>query len=150
MIISGGNTILKILLPVDGSDASNRSVSDSIQLIDCYKEKPEIHLLNVQLPLDGNISSFVDKENIRQYHQEEGMKKLQNPRELLEQAGFVCQFHIIIVGEPAEMIVNFAKEKLFNRIVIGSRGMGIVKSLLLGSVANKVMQLSTTPALLVK
>ena len=66
------------------------------------------------------------------------MKKLQNPRELLEQAGFVCQFHIV-VGEPAEMIVNFSKEKLFNRVAIGSRGMGVVKSRLLGPVANKVM-----------
>ena len=106
-------------------------------------------MLNVQLSLDGNVSSFIDKKNIRQYHQEEGMKKLQNPRELLEQAGVVCQFHIV-VGEPAEMIVNFAKEKLLNRIVIGLRGMSVFKSLLLGSAANKVTQLSTTPVLMVK
>jgi hypothetical protein len=113
MIISGGYTMLKILLPVDGSDASNRSVSDFIQLIDCYKEKPEIHLSNVQLPLDGNVSSFIDKENIKQYHQEEGMKKLQNPRELLEQAGFVCQFHII-VSEPAEQVLSRAAHFVSN------------------------------------
>ena len=141
--------MLKILLPVDGSDSSNKSAVDFIQLIDCYKETPEIHLLNVQLPLDGNITSFIDKENIRQYHQEEGMKKLQNARELLGQAELTCQFHIV-VGEPAEMIVNFAKEKLFDWIVIGPRGMGVVKSLLLGPVTNKVMQLSTVPVLLIK
>ena len=141
--------MLKILLPIDGSDSSNKSVADFIQLMDCYKETPEIHLLNVQLPLDGNISSFIDKGNIRQYHQEEGMKKLQNARELLGQAEFTCQVHIV-VGEPAEIIVNFAKEKQFDRIVIGPRGMGVVKSLLLGSVTNKVMQLSTIPVLLVK
>ena len=141
--------MLKILLPVDGSDSSNKSVADFIQLIDHYKETPEIHLLNVQLPLDGNITLFIDKENIRQYHQEEGMKKQQNVRDLLEKAGLTFQFHIV-VGEPAEMIVNFAKEKLFDSIVIGPRGMGIVKSLLLGSVTNKVMQLSTIPVLLVK
>ena len=141
--------MLKILLPVDGSDSSNKSVTDFIQLIDCYKETPEIHLLNVQLPLDGNISLFIDKENIRQYHQEEGAKKLQNARELLNQVGLAYQFHIV-VGEPAEIIVNFAKEKLFDWIVIGPRGMGVVKSLLLGSVTNKVMQLSPVPVLLVK
>jgi len=141
--------VLKILLPVDGSDSSNKSAADFIQLIDCYKETPEIHLLNVQLPVDGNVSFFIDKENIKQYHQEEGMNKLQNARELLEQAGLTCQFHIV-VGEPAEMIVNFAKEKLFDWIVIGPRGMGVVKSLLLGSVTNKVMQLSTVPVLLIK
>ncbi len=48
--------MLKILLPVDGSDSSNKSAPYFIQSIDCYKETPEIHLLNVQLPLDGNIS----------------------------------------------------------------------------------------------
>jgi len=141
--------MLKILLPVDGSDSSNKSVADFIQFMDCYKETPEIHLLNVQLPLDGNISLFIDKENIKQYHQEEGMEKLQNARELLGQAELTCQIHIV-VGEPAEIIVSFAKEKLFDRIVIGPRGMGVIKSLLLGSVTNKVMQLSTIPVLLVK
>ncbi|MDP1559499.1 MAG: universal stress protein [Nitrosomonas sp.] len=141
--------MLKILLPVDGSDSSNKAVADFIQLLDCYKETPEIHLLNVQHPLDGNVSLFIDKENIRQYHQEEGMKKLQRARELLDLAGLGCPFHIV-VGEPAEMIVNFAQEKSMDQIVIGPRGMGVVKSLLLGSVTNKVMQLSTLPVLLVK
>ena len=27
--------------------------------MDCYKETPEIHLLNVQLPFDGNVSFFI-------------------------------------------------------------------------------------------
>ncbi|MDO8437947.1 MAG: universal stress protein [Nitrosomonadaceae bacterium] len=141
--------MLKILLPVDGSDTSNKAVADFIKLLGWYREIPEIHLLNVQPPLHGNVSRFIDKENIKQYHQEEGLKGLQASRDLLHQAGIACQFHIL-VGDPAEMIVRCATEKQCGQIVIGPRGLGAVKGLLLGSVASKVMQLSTTPVLLIK
>ena len=141
--------MLKILLPVDGSDTSNKAVADFIRLLDWYKEMPEIHLLNVQLPLHGDVSMFIGKQNIAQYHQEEGLKGLQTARDLLVQADVACQFHIV-VGDPAEMIVRCAAEKQYDQIAIGPRGLGAVKSLLLGSVASKVMQLSTVPVLLVK
>jgi len=141
--------MLKILLPVDGSENSSKTVADFIQLLGWYKEKPEFHLLNVQYPLDGNVSLFVNKTDIKQYHQEEGLKSLQNTRDLLDQAGIPYQYHII-VGDPAEMIVRFATEKQYDQIIMGPRGKGGIKGLLLGSVTNKVMQLSDIPVLLVK
>ena len=141
--------MLKILVPVDGSDNSNKSVSDFIRLLGWYKETPEIHLLNVQLPLHGGVSCFIDRENIKQYHQEEGFKSLQSARDLFEQAGIVYQPHIL-VGDPAEMIVHCAAEKKCDQIAIGPRGLGGVKGLLMGSVANKLMQLSPLPVLLIK
>ena len=141
--------MLKILVPVDGSDNSNKSVSDFIRLLGWYKETPEIHLLNVQLPLHGGVSCFIDRENIKQYHPEEGFKSLQSARDLFEQAGIVCQPHIL-VGDPAEMIVHCAAEKKCDQIAIGPRGLGGVKGLLMGSVANKLMQLSPLPVLLIK
>lgn len=141
--------MLRILLPVDGSDTSNKAVADFIKLLGWYKEVPEVHLLNVQLPLHGDVAMFLDKESIKQYHQAEGLSGLQAARDLLAQAGIACQFHIV-VGDPAEIIVRYATEKQCSQIVIGPRGLGAVKSLLLGSVASKVMQLSTIPVLLVK
>lgn len=141
--------MVKILLPIDGSAASNKAVTDFIKLLDWYKEVPEIHLLNVQLSLHGDISMFIDKDTIQQYHQEGGMKKLQNARELLHQAGLTGQEHII-VGDPAEIIAQFAIEQSFDQIVIGPRGLGAVKSILLGSVASKLIKLSSIPVLVLK
>ncbi len=141
--------MVKILMPIDGSAASDKAVADFIQYLDWYKETPEIHLLNVQLSLHGDISMFIDKETIQQFHQENGMKKLQNARDLLNQAGLSCQYHIT-VGDPAEIIVQFAKERFFDQIVIGARGLGAVTSLLLGSVASKLIKLSSIPVLVLK
>lgn len=141
--------MLKFLLPVDGSDASNRAVAEFITLIDWYKEKPEIHLLNVQFPQRGNVPLFIDKESIALYQQEEGMKELRAAHELLDQAGIGYQLHIT-VGTPSDMILHYAKELNCNQIIIGPRGLGAVKGILLGSVASKVIQLSTIPVLLIK
>jgi nucleotide-binding universal stress UspA family protein len=141
--------MLKFLLPVDGSDTSVRAVAEFIKLIGWYKEVPEIHLLNVQFPLRGNVPMFIDKESIDLYYQEEGMKELQPARELLHSAGIAYRFHIA-VGAPPDMILRYAEEINCDQIIIGPRGLGTVKGLLLGSVASKIMQLATIPVLLIK
>ena len=141
--------MLKILLPVDVSDYANKAITGFIALLDWYKEKPELHLLNVQYPLRGNVALFINQTDIKQYHQEEGQKELQSTCALLDQAGVAYQYHIV-VGDPAEMIVRFASEKQCDQIVMGPRGAGGIQGLLLGSVSSKVMQLAKTPVLLIK
>ncbi|HLP82210.1 MAG TPA: universal stress protein [Nitrosomonas sp.] len=141
--------MLKILLPVDGSENSKKAVASFVSMLDWYKEKPELHLLSVQRTLDGNVSLFINQADIKQYHKDEGLKCLQNTRDFLDQAGIPYQYHIT-VGDPADMIVRFAAEKHYHQIVMGPRGMGGIQGLLLGSVTNKVMQLSSIPVLLVK
>ncbi len=141
--------MLKILLPVDGSDNAGKAVADFIALLEWYKEKPELHLLNVQYSLHGNVSLFINQADIKQYHQEEGLRELQDTRALLDQAGIAYQHHIV-VGDPAETIVRFASEEQFDQIVMGPRGKSGIQGLLLGSVTSKVMQLAKTPVLLMK
>lgn len=141
--------MLKFLLPVDGSVTSNRAVAQFITLIDWYKEMPEIHLLNVQFPQRGNVPLFIDKETIDQYQREEGMKELQAARELLDQASIAYQIHVS-VGTPPDMIIRYAEELNCNQIIIGPRGLGAVRGILLGSVASRVMQRAATPVLLIR
>lgn len=70
-------------------------------------------------------------------------------RKLLDAAGVKYQ-HRIGVGDAAETIAAYAKEKGCDQIVMGTRGMGSVSNLLLGSVATQVIHLSPVPVLLVK
>jgi nucleotide-binding universal stress UspA family protein len=144
-----GDPMLKFLFPVDGSDASNRAITEFIIRIDWYREVPEIHLLNVQFPQRGNIPLFIDKESIDRYHQEEGMKELRAARELLDEAKLPSHYHIA-VGDPPDVIMQYGKEMGFDQIILGPRGLGAVKRILLGSVASKVIELSTIPVLLIR
>ena len=141
--------MLRFLVPVDGSDNSSNAIEKFIKLLDWYKELPQIHLLNVQLPQRGNVPLLVDKESIDWYHREEGTKALKSARASLDHNGIAHQYHIA-VGSPAETITQYANEIDCDQIVIGPRGLGIMKGILLGSVAAQVMHLSTIPVLLIK
>jgi nucleotide-binding universal stress UspA family protein len=54
------------------------------------------------------------------------------------------------VGSPAEQILKFACTQEPDLIVMGSRGMGTFKSLLLGSVSEQVAEHATVPVLVVR
>ena len=64
-----------ILVPVDGSDTSDRAVRHACDLLDAGLAA-ELHLLNVQPNLGGAISTFVSKDQIDTHHREEGHKGL--------------------------------------------------------------------------
>lgn len=141
--------MFRLLAPVDGSEVSKRAIDQLLKGLGGYKEPAEIHLLNVQHPLHADVSMFVSANQIRQFHHDEGMKALRPAREKLDAAGVPYAFHIGM-GDPAEVISQYAKEKACDQIILGTRGLGAVAGMLLGSVATKVLHLSDVPVLLVK
>jgi nucleotide-binding universal stress UspA family protein len=56
----------------------------------------------------------------------------------------------VLIGNPAEEILSFASSRKADLIVIGSRGFGKLKSLLLGSTSHKVTQHAECSCLTVK
>ncbi len=56
----------------------------------------------------------------------------------------------VMLGDPAEQIVEFASERGADLIVTGSRGFGKIKSLVLGSTSQKIAQISECSCLTVK
>lgn len=141
--------MLRFLVPVDGSEASLRAIDHLITKLAWFQEGVEVHLINVQIPLHGDVSMFVDKEQVRQYHHDEGLKALAAARKALDARGVKYVFHIGI-GDPAHVIAHYAREKQMDQIFMGTRGHGSVASLLLGSVTTKVLHLTGIPVLLVK
>ena len=139
--------MLKVLIPVDGSDNSLRTVQFVLQKAALYKEPLEIHLLNVQRPFPGTIRGV--HEQAEQYHHDEGIKALAGARKLLDDAGLKYTYHIS-VGEAGEVIAHFCKDKEIQQVVMGTRGASSVANMLLGSVATKVLHLVDVPVLLVK
>jgi nucleotide-binding universal stress UspA family protein len=56
----------------------------------------------------------------------------------------------LVKGTPVDAIVETAKKEKFNAIVVGSRGLGGVKELFLGSVSDGVARKATCPVIIVK
>lgn len=142
--------MLKMLVAVDGSDNANRVVEFLAGKRQWYREPLEVHLLSVQSPLVGvNVKLFVSPESLNDYYREQGEAALARAKEVLGGAGVAFVPHIGL-GDPAEVIVQYAEAKGCEQIVMGSRGLGAVGSLVLGSVATKVLHLAKVPVLLVK
>ena len=140
----------KLLLPVDGSENALRAVKFAIDQVTAYSGQTEIHLLTVQLPIvSGDVRMFVSEDTIKDYYHDEGLKVLASARAALDAAGVHYVYHIG-VGQIAETIAQYAKKEACDQIILGSRGLGSIKGLLLGSVATKVMHLVDIPVCLVK
>lgn len=56
----------------------------------------------------------------------------------------------ILFGEVSKKIIDFSQKGKFDLIVIGSRGLNPIKRMILGSVANSVVNKSKIPVLVVK
>jgi nucleotide-binding universal stress UspA family protein len=139
---------LKLLVPVDGSAGAERAVDYAILL--CQRGLvSELHLLNVQYPLPGAVTTFVGSKAVSGYHHDEGMKALAGADAKLAAAKFPHQLHIV-VGQPADMIAAFCQELKCDGVVMGTRGHGKAVGLLLGSVARDVISKAPVPVTVVK
>ena len=141
---------MKILLAVDGSKYSLDAVDSLVEHADWYRESPEVELLTVHLPIPKlpGFSLAVGKSQLQAYYQEEGEARLAPVKKKLDAAGIKFTARIL-VGPIGETVVKHAKDAGCDLIYIGNRGMSAA-SALLGSIASKVLNLSTVPVLLVK
>jgi len=142
--------MLKVLVPIDGSKNSDRAVAYAIGFVANSKAPVELHLLNVQPPVvSGGVRMFIKHEEIEAYYQDSGLEVLRATRERLDQAGQGYVQHVS-VGPFGETIVAYAKEQRCDHIVMGTRGLGAISGMVLGSVATKVIYLAEVPVTLVK
>jgi nucleotide-binding universal stress UspA family protein len=140
---------MKILVQVDGSESANRAIDHVIGLAKS-QTGIDLHLLNVQVPLlSGHAKMFISEQQYNDYCREEGYAALKSAQERLKQANVPFTRHIS-VGHIAQTIAQYAKENDITQIVMGTRGMGAISDLVLGSVATKVIHLSPVPVTLIK
>ena len=139
---------LRVLVPADGSEPARRAVR---HVIDLARRglAIDVHLLNVQPAVRGFAASVLSQDDLDAYHRAEGTKAMEGAVALLTAAGLVPHVHIG-VGEPGETIMQFAHTLRCAQIIMGTRGLGMMGGLLLGSVARHVVGEGTLPVTLLR
>ena len=63
----------------DDSEASLRGVGRVLEELTTQREPLEVDLLNVQTPVRGDVSTFIEEQAIKDMHHEQGLKALHPP-----------------------------------------------------------------------
>jgi nucleotide-binding universal stress UspA family protein len=146
---------MKILVPYDGSPPSQRAAEYAVRIATAVgKPTVDLHLLNVQ-QADAEALDFFRRDaadvaaRLVTVRRDAGGKLLESPAKTLEAAGVRVE-RTVLLGDPAEIIGAYANNQHCDMIVMGTRGLGPVGGLMLGSVASKVISLVNVPVTLVK
>lgn len=107
-------------------------------------------MINVQLNAPFiDLLSAEKRADIERWIQKRGNEESAAACQMLSAAGLPYELHVVS-GDAAEAIAHCAREHQCELIVMGTRGMGAIAGLALGSVATKAIHLADVPVTLVK
>lgn len=137
----------KILLATDGSENANRAAEATISLA-LGLSLQSITIAHIVSP--PSESRMVQaKFDVHSLLVEESKKILSGTLARYDAAGIAYSLKVAI-GDPAqEILAHVAKEQI-DLVVIGTRGMGTLKGVLMGSVSQKIAHLGPCPVMIVK
>ena len=142
---------MRVLVAVDGSPQSfdAAGVVGHLSL-----STPVLALHVVTLPEPGYLTVFPDI--VRDIHGMGEQELRKKGKAFLERIDALLPTEIapvencIEMGNPAEIILQVAKEQKVDLIVLGARGLGSIEEVFFGSVSHRVLIESTCPTLVVK
>jgi nucleotide-binding universal stress UspA family protein len=139
--------VRRVLVPFDASPDAFRAVDHVISLSRAGHQA-DVLLLNVQLaPAKATAPSRA--ADLKSESRPAGETIFSKASRLLERQHIPYRIEVV-VGRPHELIIAAAEQHHIDLIVMGSRGMGAVARLFLGSVATAVVQHAKVPVTLVK
>ena len=142
-IPEGGEQMVKVLVPVGGSDGSQHAVRHVLQQF-LKGTELEIHLLNVQPPFSRHIAQFASAKNRADFHRERSEKALEPARGILDGHKVPYAVHMAL-GDRAEVIAETAKKLRCHHIVMSTARKNSLTRMLEDSVTNKVLELTPVP-----
>ena len=138
-----GDTMLKVLVPVDGSANSLRAVRHAIGEYHRHHEL-EIHLLNVQPRLSRYVTKFLSRADRESWQQEHATAAMASAKTLLADAGVPHEAHAA-TGDSAGEICRAATRLNIHHIVMGTARKNSVTRMIEDSVTNRVLEATPVP-----
>jgi nucleotide-binding universal stress UspA family protein len=141
---------MKILLAIDGSPFTKRMLAYlAAHAENWLRPDSEVTILTVVPPVPPRAAAVVAKETLKAYYADEAETVFKPVRNFLTRRG-VKATEATRQGHAAEQIAKFADTGKFDLLVMGSHGHGALASLVVGSVASKVLANSKVPVLIVR
>ncbi|MBU8908675.1 universal stress protein [Desertibacillus haloalkaliphilus] len=138
--------VKNLLLAADGSEHSIRAAQKAVELAKLSGDAK----ITIVYAIDGATSKADVLHNTDKLIIEKKRKeKLQEVEDTVKQAGIEVELKML-QGEPGPTIVDFANEHDFEYVIIGSRGLNKLQSMVLGSVSHKVAKRVQAPVMIVK
>lgn len=140
----------KILVPYDNSENSKRAFSYALDLAKKYGS--EVVVASCILVQDQfSETSIPEEEDMQLQKQKDIASRFLSILEMQSDEAKIRSRGVILkTSSVTDALLSYAESNGIDIIVIGSRGLGGFKKLLLGSVASAVSQHSTCPVLIVK
>lgn len=137
---------MRILVPIEGSEASLQAVRAAIRLAG---RDDEIHLVNVRAPMPSTISGLVRRADLDGFHEDRALDCLGEAIGLLEATSLPYR-SAVVVGRGAGVIADYAADNRCGHIVMDVGGKGIFTDYFLRKTAVKVLDTARVPVTLVK
>ncbi len=140
-----------IVVATDGSKYSAAAASEAIGL--AKRNGSQLTVISV-VPSELTTPTDVDftltqREHIVQKEMHEAEKNARAVKEAAQKEGVAVKA-FVLSGKPADAIIETARDRNADLIVVGSHGRTGLEKLLMGSVAERVIVLSSCPVLVVK
>jgi nucleotide-binding universal stress UspA family protein len=140
--------MLKIMIAVDGSQASLEAVRHGIRLVE-HGLKAHFVIAHVQKEATLLELATQDSDLIANASIEAGMDLVAAAQELLKAANLPYEVEISL-GEASSTLIDIAESTECDHILIGATGQGALGSILIGSVSREVARHSRLPVTIVK
>lgn len=143
---------MKILATTDGSEYSEAALRQLGRLVS-GKESEILLMIAIPRPDAGLIGTvgppYVDYHVLAQQMRTEAQAMLKKGEAVLKEAGFSPRL-VFREGDPAEQILQVAREEAVDLIVVGSHGRTGFQRFLLGSVSDKVASHAPCSVVIIK
>ena len=142
----------KILVPIDGSLASQKAAEKAVELAKLFNsEITFVHVVYIPNTVGHTkygIQMEYDFKEMKEKMSESGKKFLDSFVENVNCLSINFS-KLVVVGQPYEEILKIATEEGFDLIVMGRRGYSKIKRFFVGSVTQRVISDSPCPVFVV-
>jgi nucleotide-binding universal stress UspA family protein len=136
----------RILVAIDGSDASNRAFAKALELVTVTEAS--LTALAIEGPLPAYAATIGEVDEVKR--EKDAFFQGLAQRACRQAADSEVELDVVVrAGHAAEVISTFATEGGYDLIVLGHKG-HFLRDHLLGSTADRVAEHATCPVMIVR